>query len=249
MKVPFRLDEKVALVTGAARGIGAATARMLASQGARVAVADIDLEGARRVAAQIGAGAEAFCADVSSVEACRALVDDVVARFGRLDILVNNAGICPPQPFGSATEADWERIMNVNARSQYFMMQAACPAMKRQGGGRIINLSSAAGRVGSVLNASIYSGTKAAILMFSKSIAREVAADGILVNCVAPGPIRTDIQKGLPPERLKAACDQIPLKRFGEPEEVAALILFLASDECSFCTGATFDVNGGWFML
>ena len=140
-------------------------------------------------------------------------------------------------------------MMDVNARSQYFLMQAVCPVMKRQGGGRIVNLSSAAGRVGSVLNASIYSGTKAAILMISKSIAREVAADGILVNCVAPGPIKTDIQRNLPADRLKAACDQIPLKRFGEPEEVAALIAFLASDECSFCTGATFDINGGWFML
>jgi 3-oxoacyl-[acyl-carrier protein] reductase len=128
-------------------------------------------------------------------------------------------------------------------------MQAVCPVMKKQGGGRIINLSSAAGRVGSVLNASIYSGTKAAILMISKSIAREVAADGILVNCVAPGPIKTDIQRNLPADRLQAACDQIPLKRFGEPEEVAAVIAFLASDESSFCTGATFDVNGGWFML
>lgn len=245
----FRLDDKVALVTGAARGIGAATARTLARQGARVAVADLEFDGARNIAREIGNGAEAFQADLSRVEECKALTAVVTGRFGRLDILVNNAGICPPQPFGTATEADWDHLMNVNARSQYFLMQAVCPIMKRQGGGRIINLSSAAGRVGSVLNASIYSGTKAAILMISKSIAREVAADGILVNCIAPGPIKTDIQRNLPADRLKAACEQIPLKRFGEPEEVAAMIAFLASDECSFCTGATFDVNGGWFML
>jgi len=249
MKALFRLDDKVALVTGAARGIGAATARTLARQGARVATADLDEDGARKVADEIGNGAKAFRADVSSVHQCRALVESVAATFGRIDILVNNAGICPPQPFGSATEAEWDNLMNVNAKSQYFLMQAVVPVMKRQGGGRIINLSSAAGRVGSVLNASIYSGTKAAILMFSKSIAREVAADGILVNCVAPGPIKTDIQRNLPPDRLKAACEAIPLKRFGEPEEVAAVIAFLASDEASFCTGATFDVNGGWFML
>lgn len=245
----FRLDDKVALVTGAARGIGAATACTLAKQGARVAVADLDQDGVKIIADQIGNGAEAFRADLSKVEECKALVAAVVGRYGRLDILVNNAGICPMQPFGTAAEADWDKLMNVNARSQYFLMQAVCPIMKRHGGGRIINLSSAAGRVGSVLNASIYSGTKAAILMISKSIAREVAADGILVNCVAPGPIKTDIQRNLPADRLKAACEQIPLKRFGEPEEVAALIAFLASDECSFCTGATFDVNGGWFML
>jgi NAD(P)-dependent dehydrogenase (short-subunit alcohol dehydrogenase family) len=249
MKPMFRLDGKVALVTGAARGIGAATARTLARQGARMALADLDLEGAKAVAGEIENGAQAFGADLAKVEECKALVAAVVAHFGRLDILVNNAGICPVQPFGTATEAEWDTMMNVNARSQYFLMQAVCPVMKRQGGGRIVNLSSAAGRVGSVLNASIYSGTKAAILMISKSIAREVAADGILVNCVAPGPIKTDIQRNLPADRLKAACDQIPLKRFGEPEEVAALIAFLASDECSFCTGATFDINGGWFML
>ena len=245
----FRLDDKVALVTGAARGIGAATAHTLARQGASIALADMDLEGAKAVADSIENGAQAFGVDLAQVEECKALVTAVVERFGRLDILVNNAGICPVQPFGTATEADWDTMMNVNARSQYFLMQAVCPVMKRQGSGRIINLSSAAGRVGSVLNASIYSGTKAAILMISKSIAREVAADGILVNCVAPGPIKTDIQRNLPADRLKAACDQIPLKRFGEPEEVAAVIAFLASDECSFCTGATFDVNGGWFML
>lgn len=249
MKPMFRLDDKVALVTGAARGIGAATACTLAKQGARVAVADLDHDGVKIIADQIGNGAEAFRADLSKVEECKALVAAVVGRYGRLDILVNNAGICPMQPFGTAAEADWDKLMNVNARSQYFLMQAVCPIMKRHGGGRIINLSSAAGRVGSVLNASIYSGTKAAILMISKSIAREVAADGILVNCVAPGPIKTELQRNLPADRLKAACEQIPLKRFGEPEEVAALIAFLASDECSFCTGATFDVNGGWFML
>lgn len=245
----FRLDDKIALVTGAARGIGAATARTLARQGARVAVADLDQDGAKNIANEIGNGAEAFRADLSNVEECKALTAVVAGRFGRLDILVNNAGICPTQPYGSATEADWDNLMNVNARSQYFLMQAVCPIMKRQGGGRIINLSSAAGRVGSVLNASIYSGTKAAILMMSKSIAREVAADGILVNCVAPGPTNTDIQRNLHADRLKAVCQAIPLKRFGEPEEVAAIIAFLASDECSYCTGATFDVNGGWFML
>lgn len=249
MKPMFRLDGKTALVTGAARGIGAATARTLANQGARVALADLDFEGVSKIAGEIAGGAEGFQADLASVEECKALVASVAEKFRRIDILVNNAGICPVQPFGSATPEVWDTMMNVNARSQYFLMQAVCPVMKQHGGGRIINLSSAAGRVGSVLNASIYSGTKAAILMISKSIAREVAADGILVNCVAPGPIKTEIQRNLPADRLNAAREQVPLKRFGEPEEVAALIAFLASDESSFCTGATFDVNGGWFML
>jgi 3-oxoacyl-[acyl-carrier protein] reductase len=128
-------------------------------------------------------------------------------------------------------------------------MQAVCPIMKKQGGGRIINIASTGGRTGSFNNASIYSGTKGAIVMFSKSIAREVAKDGILINCVAPGGLDTDLMRNLPPESLRAVCDQIPLKRLGRPEEIAAVIAFMASDECSYATGATFDINGGWIML
>jgi NAD(P)-dependent dehydrogenase (short-subunit alcohol dehydrogenase family) len=139
--------------------------------------------------------------------------------------------------------------MSVNAKSQYFLMQAVRPIMKRQGGGRIINLASSGGRVGSFNNASIYSGTKGAIVMFSKSVAREVAADGILVNCVAPGLVDTDLVRNLRPEQIQGLCGQIPLKRLGRPEEVAALVAFLASEECSYCTGATFDINGGWVMV
>jgi NAD(P)-dependent dehydrogenase (short-subunit alcohol dehydrogenase family) len=187
--------------------------------------------------------------DVSQTSQLRQLVNDVVHDFGRIDILVNNAGICPRLPFADSTEADWEKIVSVNAKSQYFLMQAVCPVMKKQGGGRIINVASTGGRIGSFANASIYSGTKGAIVMFSKSVAREVAADGILINCVAPGVLDTDLMRNLPPERVKAICDQIPLKRLGRPEEIAAFIAFLASDECSYCTGATFDVNGGWMML
>jgi 3-oxoacyl-[acyl-carrier protein] reductase len=221
----------------------------LAEQGARVALADKDHAAAKELADEIGNGAAAFQVDVANIKECKALIESVAVEFGRIDILVNNAGICPPTPFKTTTDADWDNLMNVNARSQYFLIQAVCPIMKRQRAGRIINIASAAGRVGSVLNASIYSATKAAILVLSKSLAREVAADGILINCVAPGPIKTDIQRNLPAEKLEIARQEIPLKRFGEPREVAAVIAFLASDECSFCTGATFDVNGGWFML
>ncbi|MBI2925803.1 MAG: glucose 1-dehydrogenase [Verrucomicrobia bacterium] len=245
----FRLDHKVALVTGAARGVGAAATRLLASQGARVAAADLRFDEVQRLAAEIGDAVKAYQVDVANVSELRAFVDGVVRDFGRIDILVNNAGICPRLPFADSTEADWEKLMSVNAKSQYFLMQAVCPVMKAQGGGRIINLASTGGRVGSVANASLYSGTKGAIVMFSKSVAREVAADGILVNCVAPGVVDTDLVRNLPPERLRALCDQIPLKRLARPDEVAALIVYLASDECSYCTGATFDINGGWVML
>jgi NAD(P)-dependent dehydrogenase (short-subunit alcohol dehydrogenase family) len=245
----FRLDQKVAIVTGAARGVGAATTRLLAKQGARIAAADVRLEEVQQLAADLNDAVKSYQVDVADVARLDAFVDAVIADFGRIDILVNNAGICPRLPFADSSEADWEQLMTVNAKSQYFLMQAVCPIMKRQGGGRIINLASTGGRVGSFANASIYSGTKGAIVMFSKSVAREVAADDILINCVAPGIVDTDLIRNLPPERIQTLCEQIPLKRLARPEEVAALIAFLASDECSYCTGATFDINGGWLML
>jgi NAD(P)-dependent dehydrogenase (short-subunit alcohol dehydrogenase family) len=245
----FRLDHKVAIVTGAARGIGAATTRVLARQGACVAAADLRLEEAEQLSKECGNSVHAFAVDVANTSQLRQLVERVHDSFSRIDILVNNAGICPRLPFSDSTEADWEKLIATNARSQYFLMQAVRPIMQRQGGGRIINIASSGGRVGSFANASIYSGTKGAVVMFSKSVAREMASDGILVNCVAPGVIETDLIRNLPVDRVQALCDQIPLRRPGKPEEVAALIAFLASDECSYCTGATFDINGGWIML
>jgi 3-oxoacyl-[acyl-carrier protein] reductase len=245
----FRLDGKIALITGAARGLGAATARLLAAQGARVALADLNGAEAVRVAEELNPDARPYQVDVSDASQLRSLVTAVVRDFARIDILVNNAGICPRLSFAESTEEDWERLMAVNARSQFFLMQAVCNVMKKSGGGRIINVASVAGRVGAAANASIYSGTKGAVVMLTKSIAREVAGDGILVNCIAPGMIDTELMRNLPPERVQALCDQIPLKRLARPEEIAACILFLASDECSYATGATFDINGGWVML
>ncbi len=246
----FRLDGKIAIVTGAARGMGAATARVLASQGARVAAVDLRLDEVQSLCAEIGSTAKAYRIDVSSVAEINQLVESVVRDFGGIDILVNNAGICPRLPFMESTEADWDKLMSVNAKSQYFLTQAVCRVMKTQGrGGRIINVASTGGRTGSFANASIYSGTKGAIVMFSKSIAREVAADGILVNCIAPGVVDTDLMRNLPPERVAAIEAGIPLKRMAKPEEVAATIAFMASNECGYATGATFDINGGWIML
>ena len=235
----FRLDHKVAIVTGAAQGLGAATARTLAAQGASVALADLDLAAAQGVAAECGPAARAYRVDVAQV----------ARDFGRIDILVNNAGICPRLPFADSTEEDWDRLVDVNAKSQYFLMQAVCPVMKGQGGGRIINVASTGGRTGAIVNASIYSGTKGAIAMFTKSVAREVAADHILVNCIAPGVMDTEIMRKFPADQVQAICERIPLKRLGQPREIAAVIAFMASDECSYCTGATFDINGGWLML
>ena len=249
MKPLFRLDGKVALVTGAAQGLGEATVKVLAGQGAKVAAADLNLDGAEAVAREIGTDCRAYWVNVADEKECRRLVDSVERDFGRIDILVNNAGICPRLPFADSTAEDWDRLMEVNAKSQYFLCQAVCAVMKRQGGGRIINIASTGGRTGSFADASIYSGTKGAIVMFTKSIAREVAADGILINCIAPGVLDTGMMRELPEEKSRAICEQIPLRRLGSPEEIAYAVAFLASDECSYATGATFDVNGGWIML
>lgn len=245
----FRLDGKTAIVTGAARGLGAATASTLAQRGARVAAVDLHWGEGDSPFGDHKENITTFVGDVSQVAGMQALVAEIAAGFGRIDILVNNAAICPRLPFYESTEADWEKLMSVNAKSQYFLCQAVCRVMKAQGGGRIINVASTGGRTGSVTNASIYSGTKGAIVMFSKSIAREVAADGILVNCIAPGAMDTDLMRNLSPDRLKAFTDQVPLKRLGQPEEVARFIAFMASDAFGYATGATYDVNGGWVML
>lgn len=248
----FDLTGRTALVTGAATGLGQAIAVALTRSGARVAISnrsDLSLDETATLCAEAGETPMPLTIDVRDLAQIAAGVAAVEARLGHIDILVNNAGICPRLPFEESTEEDWEHVMGVNARSQYFLTQAVCPIMRRQGGGRIINVASTAGRTGTFANASIYSGTKGAVVMFTKSIAREVAEWGILVNCIAPGVMDTDLMGDLPEEKVRAICDQIPLKRLGRPDEVAAFIAFMASDECSYATGATFDVNGGWIML
>ena len=245
----FRLDDKVAIVTGAARGLGNAAVRTLVLQGARVAAVDIDFDGVAALTDGLGDVVKPYRVDVSDVNGLRQLVDEVAGDFGRIDILVNNAGICPRLPLADSTEDDWHKLMNINAKSQYFLCQAVWPAMKKQGGGRIVNVASTGGRTGGFANSSIYSGTKGAIVMFSKSIAREMAKDNILVNVIAPGVIDTDLMRNLPKEKTDAICAQIPLGRLGDPSEVAATIAFLVSDENSYTTGATFDINGGWLMF
>lgn len=244
----FRLDNKIGIITGAARGIGSAIARTLASQGATVALVDILLDEVSALASEIGPNARAYEADLAKIDNINAVVKKIASDYGSIDILVNNAGICPRLRFVDSSEDDWEKLMTVNAKSQYFMMQSVCSHMKNQGGGRIINIASSSGRIGAMDSASVYSGTKGAIIMFSKSIAREVAPDGILVNCVAPGLIATPLITDLPDANLRSLYKQIPLKRLGSPEEVAAAVAFLASDEASYLTGAVIDVTGGWHM-
>lgn len=249
MQTLFRLDGQVAVVTGAAMGVGAAVTRVLAAQGARVAAVDIDKGGLGAIVKEIGASIKAYVTDIADLKAGSRMIKSVFKDFGRLDILVNVAGVCPRLPFLKSTSEDWDALFNTNARSQYFLCQAVCPIMKKMGVGRIINVTSTGGRTGSYDNASIYSGTKGAISMFTKSIAREVAADNILVNCIAPGVLDTRMMQSVSEERRQRLCQQIPLKRLGLPAEIAYCIAFLASNECSYATGATFDINGGWLML
>ena len=244
----FNLDTKVAIVTGGAQGIGRSIALSLADQGAQVSIVDILVDEARSVCDEIGPKAQAYEADLAKVTEINKVVNEIISDHGKIDVLVNNAGICPRLRFIDSTEEDWDNLNNVNAKSQYFMMQAVCPHMKKQGGGRIINMASSSGRIGSMNNASIYSGTKGSVIMFSKAVAREVAKDGILINCIAPGLIATPLITDLPQNQLDILYTQIPLGRLGEPKEVASVVTFLASDEASYLTGAVIDITGGWQM-
>ncbi len=243
-----RLDGKVIVLTGAARGLGRAAANLFAERGASLALVDIRKDEVEALAGELGAGGRAFVADLARVREIRDVVGRIVASLGRIDVLVNNAAICPRIPFGDATEEDWDTQFDVNAKSQYFLMQAVCPVMREQGGGRIVNVISASGQFGAVANASIYSGTKGAIVAFTKSVAREVVCDGITVNCFSPGTMLTDQITNLPPERQEAVRQMIPMGRFTSPEEMAVSLAFVASDECVYTTGATFDFTGGSYM-
>jgi NAD(P)-dependent dehydrogenase (short-subunit alcohol dehydrogenase family) len=244
---PFRLDGKVVVITGAAGLIGSATARLFAAQGARLLLTDLDSIRVDELAAEIGSSAVSWNADLSQVASCQALVENAIDTFGQLNILVNNVGVCPRVPFLESSELDWERIVSINQKSMFFCSQAAAPHLAKTHG-CIISTASFAGRAGAVGNASIYSGTKGAIIALTKAFARELAPD-VRVNAVAPGAIDTPMVRALPPERLAALIETIPLKRLGTAQEVAAAMLFLAADTCCYMTGATIDINGGWMML
>jgi len=242
----FRLDNKVAIITGGAGTIGSATARQMTARGARVLLADLNTNEAESVAAQLGGSAFAYEADLSQTAHCKNVVAACVEKFGRLDVLINNVGICPRRSIADSTEEDWERIVGINQKSMFFCSQASIPELRRTKGS-IISVASYAGRAGAAVDACIYSGTKGAIISMTKAMARELAPD-ILVNAVAPGPVESELVRGVSPERLKAISDSIPLQRLARAEEIAASICFLASPAASYLTGVTLDVNGGWYM-
>ena len=242
------LEGKVALVTGAARGIGLATARRLAAEGAAVVLADVIEDEARRAAdalAAEGRRALAVRADVSRREDVAAMVRAAEEAFGRLDILVNNAGIGDKAaPIEQQSDADWDTVMAVNLKSVYLCCQAAIPGMKARRYGRIVNVASIAGKEGNP-NMVPYSTAKAGVIGLTKALAKEVGADGISVNAVSPAVIETTLLEQLTPEQVQYMVQRIPLGRVGQPEEVAALIAWLASDECTFTTGQCVDISGG----
>ena len=241
----FELTGQTAIVTGAGTGIGEVIATRLAAAGARVAVADIDADAARTVAGKIGGGAFPLTLDVTSSDQVAAAVEQVIGKTGSLEILVNNAGIAGrAAPIWEQTDTDWHRVMDLNINAAFYMCRAVLPHMRTNGYGRIVNIASIAGKEGNP-NMVAYSASKAAVIGLTKSIAKEVATEGICINAVAPAVIRTKILDQLTPAQVDYMVQRIPMKRTGKPEEVAAVVHFLASRDCSFVTGQCYDVSGG----
>jgi 3-oxoacyl-[acyl-carrier protein] reductase len=236
------IEPRVALVTGSARGMGRAMAEVLAASGHRVIGLDL-LEQER------GPLERTVAADLLDPAIPQRVVDEVLATEGRLDVLVHNAAVfVPNHPLPEVTLDDYERQTSVNLRAVFFLSQAAAEAMKLNGWGRIIGISSVGGRTGGYSNSAIYSAAKAGVISLMKNFARNYGPYGITANAVAPGAVEGFMTAHLTPEERAAVIAGVPLRRFAEPIEIATVVAFLASDGASFVNGATIDVNGGWVM-
>jgi NAD(P)-dependent dehydrogenase (short-subunit alcohol dehydrogenase family) len=248
----MRLQDKVAVITGAKTGIGFATASRFAAEGAKIIVADVK-DAHQEVGELMGQGAEArfIQVDVSNESQVAALIEQTVAIFGRLDILVNNAGVELAKTIADTTETEWDRLMSVNLKGVFLCSKAAIPVMRHQGAGVIVNVASELGLVGGSEIAA-YSASKGGVVQMTKSMAIDHAADGIRVNCIAPGPISTPLLESIiessanPEEERRSIVMKTILKRLGRPEEIANVIVFVASDEASYMTGSIVTVDGGW---
>jgi 3-oxoacyl-[acyl-carrier protein] reductase len=244
------LAGKVAIVTGGTRGIGLATARLLAEDGASVVVSGRDaarLEAAVKELESLGAPAMAVAADAAKREDADRLVEATRERFGRIDVLVNNAGITRDQLLVRMKDDDWDQVLDTNLRGVFLMTRAVGKVMMRQKSGRIINIASTAGAMGNPGQVN-YSAAKAGVIGLTKAAGRELAHWNILVNAVAPGLIETDMAASIPAEAREAMLQQVPLKRIGQGREVAEVVRFLAGDGASYITGQTIHVNGGLYV-
>jgi len=243
--------DKVAVVTGAASGIGKATAEALAEEGATVVAADIDRDKGEAAIAAIrakGHKADFIAVDLTNEASINAFADAVQARFGVVDILINGAGWGKTHPFWEGTAEFWDKVVALNFVGPMQLAKALLPKMMERGSGKVVNIASDAGRVGS-LGETVYSGAKGGLIAFTKSLAREMARYNINVNCVCPGPTETPLLFAVPEKHLEAFKKAIPFRRFGKPSEVADAVVFFASDRASYITGQVLSVSGGLTMV
>lgn len=247
----MRLKDKVSVVTGSARGIGEAIALTFAKEGSQVAVLDLIADQAARVAEKVqamGRKSLAIGMDISKSAEVNRAIQQILDKFGRIDILVNNAGICQAKAIEQITEEEWDRLFAVNMKGVFLCSKAVMGIMKRQKCGKIINFGSIAGKIGGLLAGAHYSATKAGVMCFTKSLARELAPFGVNVNAIAPGVIETAMTEMLSQGHWDKFTSVIPMGRVGTVEEAAKVALFLASDDSSYITGEIVDLNGGQLM-
>ncbi len=242
-------ENKVAVVTGAARGIGRAIAERFAEEGATAVVVDVKNAGeaAREIAGR-GRKAAGYDLDITDYQAVLSMMADVAGKFGRIDILVNNAGIIDRGTILDVTFERWLKVINVNVNGTFICCKAAVPYMVKQSAGKIVNVTSIAGKMGDLTASPVYGTSKGAVNTLTKSLARQLADHHINVNAVAPHAIETDMSAEWSEEKRRQIVDSIPLKRLGRPEEVAEAVLFLASEKAAFITGEIMDINGGYLM-
>ena len=241
----------VSIVTGSAQGIGEAISLALAREGAKLVLADINegkLERVRREAKKIGSEVLLVKADISRSEDIERVVETTIDRFKRIDLLVNNAGICSRSPISEISESKWNQLINVNLKGTFFLSQKVLNLMKKQRGGKIINIASLAGKVGGIAVGADYAASKAGVISLTKSLAKEAGPYGINVNCVCPGVVSTKMTSSLPKRVIEEYKKAIPLGRIGSSEDVANAVLFLASEKAGYITGEILDVNGGLLM-